>query len=108
MKKSIAYDIYVTKEMAKALSLPVDAVTLPFALLSGSDIKDNLPGLDFSDWKAEMEELGYAAEWDDTDLLNHFAEDFIDDINRHAPDWGYARKVGTRNGEALYLVSDMV
>ena len=104
IKKAITYDITLTKETAKALSLPKDAATLPFALLSASDMKD-LPGLDFSDWKANMEDLGYAAEWDDTALLNHFAEDFTDDLNRHAPDWGYARKVGNRHGEALYLVS---
>ena len=102
--KKITYDIMLTKETVQALSLPEDAATLPFALLSASDMKD-LPGLDFSDWKADMEDLGYAAEWDDTALLNHFAADFTDDLNRHAPDWGYARKVGNRNGEALYLVS---
>lgn len=102
--KKITYDIMLTKETVQALSLPEDAATLPFALLSASDMKD-LPGLEFSDWKADMEDLGYAAEWDDTALLNHFAADFTDDLNRHAPDWGYARKVGNRNGEALYLVS---
>ena len=101
---NITYDITLTKETVQAQSLPKDAGTLPFALLSASDIKD-LPGLDFSDWKADMEDLGYAADWDDTALLNHFAEDMAEDINRHAPDWGYARKVGNRHGEALYLVS---
>lgn len=62
--KKITYDIMLTKETVQALSLPEDAATLPFALLSASDMKD-LPGLDFSDWKADMEDLGYAAEWDE-------------------------------------------